>query len=178
MVAATSLSLLRNLVDALPKCEGCGAVAMLGRADHSALYCEACGAAKAGFDFCKWAGAAHRAQVAITAPTIPISDEELHVMRHAIGADRIDAKAKRCRKPQNRRATLEAGYRDPWRNHYCVDVAGLSGATWRRLVAIGLAKKRSDGSDLTGGDAVYLVNATGRERLLELAKARLLGGEK
>lgn len=168
------ISLLRELVDALPKCQHCHTQpATHGTLSHQPTHCFV-HAMPDGWDKpCDWADAIEKAAVALAAPAVPITDEELHVMRHAIGADKIDAKAKRCRKPQNRRATLEAGYRDPWRNHYCDE----GNPAWERLVAVGLATKRA-GSELTGGDTIYSVNAVGRERLLDLAKARLLGGTK
>lgn len=174
-----SNALLRELVDALPKCQQCGkrpATHGIHRSQPEA--CVEHVLPGVDTERCAWADAIEKAAVAIAAPTIHISDEELHVMRHAIGADKIDEKAKRCRKPQNRRAAIEAGYREPWRNCYTADAAGPSGAAWRRLVAIGLARNGYAGSELTGGDDVFYVSDAGRERLLDLAKARLLGDMK
>lgn len=52
----------------------------------------------------------------------------------------------------------------PYRNHFVA--GGDNRAAWDGLVTDGLARKSSDGNELTGGDPCYVVTENGREKAL------------
>jgi hypothetical protein len=53
--------------------------------------------------------------------------------------------------------------RTPYRNHYCAGSCDV--ASWEMLVGLGMARLGRAGSELTGGDPVYVVTDAGLEFL-------------